>query len=93
MAIGDRNGLLQGIGESLGREVLYESVDPNSPAAHPSENLYYVWSNHLPGSLTEPKIIEAAANIGKQLDLTFKPEHREVSYWSATPTADSTAAN
>lgn len=88
LGIGDRNGLIQAIGETLGREVIYESSDGNASKTSPLPP-YYTWSNHLPGKLTEGQMLEAAGNIGRQLDLTFTPDQRNVSYWSATPISDS----
>jgi RNA polymerase sigma factor (sigma-70 family) len=85
MGIGGRKALLQNIGESLGREVIYEGPADSGPATRPAIT-QYIWSNHLPpGRLTEQQILEAANNIGRQLDLTFTLDQRKVSYWSATP--------
>lgn len=96
MAIGNRNNLLQAIGESLNREVFYESPEGGPatlPAAREGRENSFTWSNHLTGRLSEEQVLQAAANIGRQLDLTFTPDRRKVSYWSATPGADATASN
>ena len=91
MAIGDPNRLLQAIGESLGREVIYEGAGGN-PATQSAEIPYYTWSNHLPSALTQSQTLEAVANIGRQLNLTFTPDQRNVWYWSATPISDSASS-
>lgn len=89
-AVGDRAGLFQAIGESLGREVIDEST---LPATRPAKGDWransYMWSNHLPAGLTPEQILQAANNIGRQLDLTFTADQRKVSYWSATPEPES----
>jgi hypothetical protein len=97
VAIGDRNGLLQAIGETLGREVFYETPNGSGPATLPAVHDWragsFTWSNHLPEGLTQVQILEAAPNIGKQLDLTFMAAQRQVSYWSATRTTNSASAD
>jgi RNA polymerase sigma factor (sigma-70 family) len=78
MAIGDSRALLRGIGESLGREVTEDTA--TSPSTIPSTLL---WSNHLPGSLTEEQISEVCMHLAQQTGLTFKSEERIVPYWAA----------
>lgn len=93
MAIGDRAGLFQAVGEALGREVIDETTRAASPATQPAPDdrraNTFLWSNHLPGRLTPEQRQEAADNIGRQLGLTFTPDERAVSYWAAVPVPES----
>jgi len=87
MATGDVRGMFQAIGESLGREVIDETGSATAPANQPK--YWYMWSNHLSGQLTPEQTLQAAKNIGDQLEVTFTPDQRVVPYWSATTTLDS----
>jgi RNA polymerase sigma factor (sigma-70 family) len=82
MAIGDRRSFLRAVGEALGREIIDDEESP--PATTPTpQTLSYVWSNHLPSTLTESQMTEALTNLTAQTGLTFTPDRRVVPYWQA----------
>jgi RNA polymerase sigma factor (sigma-70 family) len=81
MAIGDRRAFLRAVGEALGREIIDEEPTPTTTPT--TQTSSYVWSNHLPSTLTESQLTEALTNLTTQTGLTFTPERRVVPYWQA----------
>jgi hypothetical protein len=81
MSIGDRRAFLRTVGEALGREIIDE--EPPPATAPTTQTHSYVWSNHLPSTLTESQMTEALANLTIQTGLTFTADRRVVPYWQA----------